>query len=150
MRQIPSPTAKSWVGDALAQTRWRQPTSPTYINSSKEAGSVAKKIERNKCLSYSFLNNECLFFGLAFETMETMGPWGPKANRFCSILGNKLIERSWDKRALEFLSQRISIALQRGNACSFLRTFPLALGLDEVVYVLKHDHFLFSVFIPMQ
>ena len=46
-------------------------------------------------------------------------------------------KRTGDKRAFEFSRQRISIALQRGNACSIQGTFPLARGLDEVFYILK-------------
>ena len=54
-----------------------------------------------------------------------------------AVLGNKLVDRTGDKRAFVFLRQRISIAKQRGNACSIQGTFSLARGLDEVLYILK-------------
>lgn len=65
---------------------------------SVEAGFAARKGERKKCNRYNFLKNEFFISGLA---CETMGSCGPEARRMCSILRNKLIERSGDERALE-------------------------------------------------
>ena len=55
----------------------------------------------------------------------------------CFLLGKKLMDRTGDKRSHKFLRQRISVALQRGNACSIQGTFTSARGLDEIFYVLK-------------
>jgi hypothetical protein len=51
---------------------------------------------------------------------------------FIDFIGAKLIVGFGDSRAKFFLYQRISLAIQRGNAASILDTLPYATPLEEV------------------
>jgi hypothetical protein len=75
-----------------------------------------------------------VFSPLAFETV---GPWGPESKALISTIGRKITEKTGEKRATEFLRQRISIEIQRGNAASILNTHSDTRGLDEIFYVLN-------------
>ncbi|RVE44152.1 hypothetical protein evm_011199 [Chilo suppressalis] len=68
----------------------------------------------SKRRKYSALNENYIFvpFGV-----ETMGPWGIK-------LKKRLTEVTGDQKAGGYLGQRISLAIQRGNAASLLGTIP--------------------------
>ena len=57
------------------------------------------------------------FVPLAFETLGRMGP---SAEALLADLGQRLIVATSDARALEFLQQRLSVAILRGNAASIL------------------------------
>jgi hypothetical protein len=56
--------------------------------------------------------------GLAFETL---GPWCKEAIDFNNVIGNRLIAESGDSKSKKFLFERISLAIQRGNAASISR-----------------------------
>jgi hypothetical protein len=62
-----------------------------------------------------------VFKGLAFETL---GPWCKEAIDFIMVMGNRLIAESGDSKSKKFLFERISLAIQRGNATSIRGTFP--------------------------
>jgi hypothetical protein len=64
-----------------------------------------------------------LFKGLAFETL---GPWCKE------VIGNRLIAESGDSKSKKFLFERISLAIQRGNAASIRGTFPDSAILSEM------------------
>jgi hypothetical protein len=51
---------------------------------------------------------------------------------FIDFIGAKLIIESGDSRAKFFFYQRISLAVQRGNAASILGTLPYATPFEEV------------------
>jgi hypothetical protein len=42
-----------------------------------------------------------------------------------------------DNKSTLYLTQRISLAIQRGNAASVLGTIPLSPDLEEIFYILK-------------
>ena len=63
--------------------------------------------------------------------VETLGPWGPSAHQVFKDIAKRLVDASRDQRAGLFLGQRISIAIQRGNAASVLGTFPIDSDVDE-------------------
>jgi hypothetical protein len=64
--------------------------------------------------------------GLAFETL---GPWCKEAIDFINVIGNRLIAESGDSK---FLFERISLAIQRGNAASIRGTFSDSAILSEI------------------
>ena len=47
-------------------------------------------------------------------------------------IGKKIMEVTGEKRSTAFLFQRLSIAVQRGNASCVIGTVPHSEGLDEV------------------
>jgi hypothetical protein len=99
----------------------------------KEAGKAAENAEERKIVKYSNLAGRYHFQPLGFETL---GAWGPSAKALISTIGKKVRERSGEPRSLEFLRQRISIEIQRGNAASIMGTLPTSRGLGEVYYIL--------------
>ena len=66
------------------------------------------------------LRYEHTFIPLAFETL---GAWGKQAQQFVAELGRRITVVTGDKRETEFLHQRLSVAIQRGNAIACLGTF---------------------------
>jgi hypothetical protein len=66
---------------------------------------------------------------LAFETL---GPWCKEAIDFINVIGNRLIAESGDSKSKKFFFERISLAIQRGNAASIRGTFPDSAILSEI------------------
>jgi len=62
-----------------------------------------------------------IFFPVA---IETAGSWGHQAIELVQEIGRRIADITVDSRGTTFLFQRLSVALQRGNAVSFLGTFP--------------------------
>jgi len=56
--------------------------------------------------------------------IETAGSWGHQAIELVQEIGRHIADITADGRETTFLFQRLSMALQRGNAVSFLGTFP--------------------------
>jgi hypothetical protein len=69
--------------------------------------------------------------GLAFETL---GPWCKETIDFINVIGNRLIAESGDSKSKKFLFERISLAIQRGNAASIRGTFPDSTLLSEILH----------------
>ena len=87
--------------------------------SALKAGTAAAKAERSKVAKYADLASTHTFVPLAFETL---GSWGVQAKTFVSELARRLSTVTGDVRESEFLQQRLSIAIQRGNAISIRGT----------------------------
>uniref|UniRef100_A0A2H1VRU3 SFRICE_019335 n=1 Tax=Spodoptera frugiperda TaxID=7108 RepID=A0A2H1VRU3_SPOFR len=85
------------------------------------AGAAASAAEDLKGRKYSNLLGNYYFepFGV-----ETLGPWGPGAYSLYKEIAHKLLDSTRDQKAGYFFGQKISIAIQRGNAASLLGTFP--------------------------
>lgn len=83
------------------------------------AGAAAEAAALRKRDKYSALTNYS-FVPLA---VETMGCWCSEAKAFLAEIGRRLRERGHDSRSGSFLMQRLSIAIQRGNAASVMGTF---------------------------
>ncbi|XP_047984053.1 uncharacterized protein LOC125224669 [Leguminivora glycinivorella] len=83
------------------------------------AGAAAETAAIKKREKYSCLGGY-LFVPLA---VETTGCWCSEAQAFFLEIGSRLRERGLDPRSGSFLVQRLSIAVQRGNAASVLGTF---------------------------
>ena len=52
--------------------------------------------------------------------IETSGVYGPSTKIIIQEIGNRISQKSGDKREAMWLKQRLSIAIQRGNALSIL------------------------------
>ena len=87
---------------------------PSHVgNTGRTAGSAATAGEAVKETKYSSLMQTFAFMPIA---TETLGTYGPQARRFIQELGNHLKISTGDALALCHLRQRISVAVQRGNA----------------------------------
>ncbi|KAI5631689.1 hypothetical protein NE865_15601 [Phthorimaea operculella] len=86
----------------------------------RSAGAAAELAAVRKRENYSALKQRYLFVPFA---VETTGCWGSEAKAFVKDIGCRLRERGCDPRSGSFLVQRLSIAIQRGNAASVMGTF---------------------------
>jgi hypothetical protein len=106
---------------------------PTHLPGTKiNAGTAASSAEDLKRRKYASLGSGYLFeaFGV-----ETLGPWGPSARRLYKDLSARLVDTTGEQRAGLYFAQRISIAIQRGNAASLLGTLPADGDLGQIFYL---------------
>ena len=89
-------------------------------NTACRPGAAADKAAANKSSKYCNLAGTHLFFTVA---IETAGTWNQMAVELVQEIGRRTTLVTEDSRETVFLFQRLSIALQRGNAVSFLSTF---------------------------
>jgi hypothetical protein len=70
--------------------------------------------------------------------IETLGPWGDDAKKIINEIGQKIQKITNESRSTSYLSQRISIAVQRGNAASVLGTIEDSSNnkLEDIFYIL--------------
>ena len=94
------------------------------------AGAVAEKSEQHKICKYSHLDSSYMFTPMA---VETSGVFGPQSLKFIEDLGRRLKTTTDEANSKQYLLQRISMAIQRGNTGSALGT----LGQQEGVFRLS-------------
>lgn len=131
MTLIPWKNGRTLVWDATCVDT----LAPSHIGvTAVRAGAAAAAAEGTKRRKYATLISDCIFvpFGV-----ETLGPWGPDAKLLFKELAVRLIDACGDPRAGAYLGQRISLAIQRGNAASLLGTFPHDDGgdLEKIFYL---------------
>ena len=130
MSLIPWKEGKSLVWDATCVDTLA--TSHVPITS-VEAGAAAKRAEYRKLNKYQSLATNFIF--VAFG-VETLGAWGPAAKSLVKEIGLRLGDKTEEIRSGQFLQQRISIAIQRGNAASIMATLPASRALDEIYFLI--------------
>ena len=97
---------------------------PPYISSAtSEAGAVAALAEERKKNVYAHLDPSHSFTPVA---VKTSGIIGPQSLAFLKDLGRRMRQVISEERSLSYLLQRVSLAVQRGNATSVLSTTGLA------------------------
>lgn len=97
-----------------------------------QAGAAADQAQVNKRRKYSSLLKDYDFAALA---VETLGPWSSDMRNFIKALSSRLVQATGDPRAGAYLSQRISIAIQRGNAASVMGSMPQSDLLEAVFFL---------------
>ena len=90
---------------------------------STHAGSAAAAAEYKKSQKYADIINGVDFVPVA---IETSGVWGQQALHLVSDIGRRIAAVTHESRSTMFLRQRLSVAVQRGNACCILGTFRSA------------------------
>ena len=104
----------------------------SYLNAtSTRRAAAAIKAEERKTDKYKRLTERYIFMPIAIETFGSIGPLGME---FLCAVGKKLIRHTGDKRSSQFLQQRISIELQKGNSLCVLGTLPSSTELEEIFY----------------
>ena len=94
---------------------------PSYVaRSAVEAGTAAHASESKKITKYLALADKHDFVPVA---IETMGTWGERGLAFVNEVGRRVAAITGDNRSTAFLKQRMSLAVQRGNAAAVLGTF---------------------------
>ena len=95
-------------------------------------GTVANDAESKKTQKYRSLGAMYSFKPIA---IETLGALGDEASLFFRDLGRRIADVSREPRSYQFLMQRLSVTVQRGNAACILGTAPASVGLDELFYI---------------
>ncbi|KAF2904277.1 hypothetical protein ILUMI_01896 [Ignelater luminosus] len=67
--------------------------------------------------------------------LETFGPWSKEAQDLVHTIGTNLNQISGDSRSKRFLTQRISLAIQRGNAACVFEILPSSTSMEEIFYL---------------
>ena len=82
------------------------------------AGAVASQAEDRKKVKYSYLEGQpgICFTPIAYETSGVVGPLS------LIFLGHRLSATTGDTKSYSYLLQRLSVAVQRGNAASIIGT----------------------------
>ena len=62
------------------------------------------------------------------KPFETTGVCGPRSMSFLTDLGRRIVNSTGDKSSLAYLLQKFSVAIQRGNAATYLETLPPTLS----------------------
>ena len=88
---------------------------------SLEAGSAAERAASLKNKKYEELARNHIFIPLA---CEVTGNWCSEAIVFLHELGDRISAVTGDRRESTFLFQRLSVALQKGNAACIIGTMP--------------------------
>ena len=83
------------------------------LKSATDPSSAARNAEALKVAKYSALTDRYIFEPVA---VETSGAIGPSSMAFLKLLGSKLSDSTRDRRETEWLMQRISLAIVRGNS----------------------------------
>ena len=85
------------------------------------AGCVAGHAERKKSEKYAHLAPTYQFQPVA---IETSGAIGPSSRVFIRELGRRVALETGEVRSTNYLIQRLSVAIQRGNAAAVLGCAP--------------------------
>ena len=88
---------------------------PALALTESEPGSVSRSAEVRKNLMYEGLCHQCIFQAVA---IDTSGVFGRDTNAFISRLGHLTTSIGGERREVEFLRQRLSLATFHGNAQS--------------------------------
>ena len=89
----------------------------SHINmTSSEAGAAARQAVSTKNTKYIDITSTHIFYPTA---IETAGSWDVQALEVIEEIGRRVTEATEDPMETMYLFQRLSIAIQRGNALSF-------------------------------
>jgi len=88
---------------------------------------VADLAEERKTNKYSSLGAGYSFTPVA---IETLGAMGKRSQAFVRELGHRVTQCTGEVKARTYLLQRLSVALQRGNAVSVMGSVGGRSGLD--------------------
>ena len=102
---------------------------PSYSTiAAKQVGAVAQQAEEKKMQKYKHLDS-CYFFTPV--AIETSGVFEPKTMEFLKELGHRLRQVSGEANFFAYLTQRLSVAIQRGNAASVLGSMKMGSQEEE-------------------
>jgi len=98
--------------------------SRTYAEShngstASKPGAAANKTAQNKIDKYAILASTHIFYPFA---VETAGTWYHMAIELTQEIGRRITAITEDTKETTFLFQRLTLAVQRGNAVSFHNT----------------------------
>jgi hypothetical protein len=93
---------------------------------------VANDAESRKSTKYRSL---AALYSFKPVAVETLGALGDEASSFFRDLGRRIAATTTEPRSFQFLMQRLSVTVQRGNAACIVGTVPTSRGLDDIFYI---------------
>ena len=126
---VPWSKGRCLVWDATCSDTLAKTYLPATSRTAGAATQAAELRKHNLCASLSGLYRLCPF------AVETLGPFGEEARDLVKELGRRIHTLSGEPRSHSFLVQRISIAIQRGNAAAVLGSIPSSPNLEDIVPV---------------
>lgn len=106
---------------------------PSHLNHAViTPGTVATDAERLKQTKYAVLSTTYNFVPVA---IETFGAFGDEASVFIQDTGRHILAATHESRSAEFIYQRLSVAIQQGNAACVLGTLPKSAYPEELFYM---------------
>lgn len=102
------------------------------IGRSKKPGMASVKAAVRKHTKYSKLKQSYHFVAFA---VESMGPWSKEAVDLLNKIGSNLIRITGEPKSRHYLFQRVSLAIQHGNAMCVISSIPKSVPLEEVYFV---------------
>ena len=125
---MPCECGRRLIWDATRSDTYAQTYLPLATNRS---GAVADSSESRKQALYSHLQSTHTFVPVA---VETTGAFGTESLQFLKHLGSRLCSQSGNPSAFQQLIQRLSVAVQRGNAMAVrgsLQCDPVSIDIED-------------------
>ena len=116
MTLFPYARGKSLVWDATVVDTY---AACNLVPSAIEPGAAAQAAEIRKRVKYQALSDRFLFEPLAFETTGTCSA---STRKLVKEIGQRIITETGDLRETDWLWQRLSLAIMRGNTTSVIAT----------------------------
>ena len=114
---VPWARGKKMAGDVTVPDKYAQ----SHVNdTSIQAGTAADSAAAAKKAKYTDIANTDMFIPVA---IETGGPWNVEAIELIQEIGRRITLVNRESRETEYLFQRISIAIQKGNHLAYQSTF---------------------------
>ena len=98
---------------------------------SSKAGSAARQAASNKNTKYIDITSTHIFYPIA---IQTTGSWDVQALEVIEEIGRRITEATEDPKETMYLFQRLSMAIQMGNALSLFNTFDKMMQNYILVY----------------
>lgn len=99
---------------------------------SKQPGMASEKAVVRKHAKYSKVKQNHHFVAFA---VESFGPWSKEAVSLINKIGSNLIRITGEPKSKRYLIERISLAIQHGNAMCVISSIPKSQSMEEL-YVL--------------
>ena len=102
---------EAWEGAGVGPS-----LTPWYVAATSQLAGAAETRKQRK---YEALQNRFIVQPVGFKTI---GSWGARARSFLTDIESRVRQVTGNPRAMEFLRQRVSIEIQRGNAAAVMGT----------------------------
>lgn len=98
----------------------------------KQPGMASAKAAMRKHSKYSRIEQSYHFVAFA---VESFGPWSKESVDLLNKIGSSLIRISGEPKSRHYLFQRVSLAIQQGNAMCVISSIPKSAPMEEVHFI---------------
>lgn len=99
------------------------------VGTTKKPGMASEKAAIRKHRKYSAIKANYHFVAFA---VESLGPWSKEAVDLLKKIGSNLIRASGEPKSKQYLFQRVSLAIQHGNAMCVISSIPKSTPMEEI------------------